>query len=112
MKRLILILSLVMVQGLYSASPKSGSTTCPSAGAKRLVTVSTPAVIVTVQVPLGNTGSTIYLGDSTINSTTGIALNKGDSYTFSPASNSNSWNLYQMYFACSNANDTITWIYD
>ena len=114
MKRIIFVLSLLLMQGaiLHPASPKSGATTCPSSGAKRLVTASTPAITVTVQVPLGNTGGTIYFGDSTVSSTTGIALNKGDSFTFAPASNSNSWNLYQMYFACSDSGDKITWIYD
>jgi len=113
MKRIVLVLSLLLMQGaiLHPASPTSGSTTCPTSGAKRVASSSTKAITVTIQVPLANAG-VIYLGGSTISSTTGIQLNKGDSFTFAPASNSNSWDLFQIYFACSTNTDTITWIID
>lgn len=114
MKRILLVLSLLLMQGaiLHPASPTSGSTTCPTSGAKRVVSTSTPAITATIQVPVGNSGTVIYLGGSTVSTSTGIALYKGDSYTFPAAGNSNSLNLFQVYFVCSANTDTITWIYD
>jgi hypothetical protein len=106
-----LILMLLLTGVLMSSGPiVSGTTTCPTSGSKR-VTATAPSVITyTIQTPIANAG-TIYVGDSTVSATTGVALAPGMSYTAPPAGNSNAYGPSAVWFACGTNTDKITWIY-
>jgi len=102
-----------LVMGLAvapAANVKSGSTTCPSNGSKQVASSSVRVAKIDLQAPVANTG-VVYVGGSTISSTTGIALTNGDGYSVPPISNTASYDLTNIYFACSQSADKITYTY-
>lgn len=110
MKRLILLVALfaAQIQMVTPAAPASGSNTCPASGAKRVNSSARWAVTVTITAADDNNGA-VYIGGSDISSTTGVKLQAGDAFTLGSAGNANIWNLNQIWFACADANDGITW---
>lgn len=95
-----------------AAGGGQGSQTCPSSGSQRIVTTSTRAVDWTIQAPSANTGK-VYIGfSSAVTTSTGIYLNAGDSFTKQPAGNAASRDLSQVYIACTQSADTITYVYE
>jgi len=102
-----------LVMGLAvapAANVKSGSATCPSSGSKQVSTTSLKVIKLDIMAPLANTG-TVYIGGSTISSTTGIPVTNASGYSFPPVSNSASYDLSNIYFACSQSADSITFLY-
>jgi hypothetical protein len=87
-----------------------GANTCPTSGAKAVSATSARSVTWTVQAPLANTGK-IYIGGPTVTTSTGIALNPGDGYTNPSQGNAASYDLSQVYFACTVSGDSITYVY-
>jgi hypothetical protein len=110
---LLLTIALVMTyptERMLAGNQGSGSTTCPSSGNKALTNTQTKVSVLTVQSAFGNAG-TIYLGGSTVSSTSGLQLLVGDSYTFQTQGNSQPYDLSKTYFACSNSADTVVFTY-
>lgn len=110
MKRLTPILFtflLLAIAALLQADYPTGVTTCPSSGNKQVSSTSYSLYQLTVLAPSGNAG-TVYVGGSTVTTSTGFPLIAGASYN--AAKPSPSVNPQQLYFACSNSGDSITWI--
>lgn len=107
---LALILLVTGVAVAPAAQPRSGKNTCPTSGAKQVSATSARASTFTVQGTTANTG-TIYVGDSTVDTSTGVALTGNDAFTFPPQGNAAAYDLKTTYFACTVNTDTITFIY-
>jgi hypothetical protein len=108
MKRLVLasLISMLLVGG----TPHIGTVTCPTSGNKQVTTRADKAVTYTIQAPTANAGN-IFWGDVNINTSAGIPLAPGDSYTGQPQGNSSAYTMNSIYFACSTNTDSINFIY-
>jgi hypothetical protein len=106
------ILGALLVMPLKSGSMTNGRTTCPTSGNIPVVLSATPipATWVVVQAPFTN-GGTVYVGTSGVTSTTGIALAAGGSFFMPPRSNTASYTVNNIYFACSTNTDAIVYTY-
>ena len=110
----LLAISLFLVLALPLIAPAGqfghGSNTCPASGSKA---VSASTLYVSewiVQAPAANTGS-VYFGGSTVTTSTGTYIAPGGSIHYSPHGTSDTFNLAQIYFACTVNTDGITYTY-
>ncbi len=95
-----------------AAGGGQGSQTCPSSGSKRISSTSLKTTIWFVQAPSANTGQ-VYIGFSSgVTTSTGIYLNAGDSLTNPPQGNAATHDLSQVYIACTQSADSITYSYE
>lgn len=105
MKTLILLALFAVV--IHSGDFVSGNRTCPASGNTRVSTTGYALNSLTVTANLANTGY-VYLGGSTVDTSSGGVLVPGGSYTISKPANS--VNPATLYMACSVTTDGITWI--
>lgn len=104
------LLLLVAVPVAHSSGFGSGTTTCPSSGAKAVSSTSTVVSTFVIQAPLSNAG-TIYVGGSNVSSTIGNQLATSWSYSPPAHGQNTSFNLTGVFFACSNSADSIVYTY-
>lgn len=119
MKRLF-ILTLALA-GMLALPPQTrsgaigqGSQTCPASGNKALSSTSFPAPIkaiwVSVQAPSANSGQ-IYVGGPGVTTSTANFFNATGFFFFPTQSNAPAYALNQIYIACTNSSDTVTYLY-
>ncbi len=108
-----LALLFCLAVAIPAGNVSNGSNTCPTSGTKRIASASIKSISFTVQAPAAPVANTGYvcLGGSAVTTTTGVCLGGGDSFTFSPASNTAQYDLTQIYFVCSVNTDLITYTY-
>lgn len=90
-----------------------GSVTANSGVATRFQTAHAACFTITARaVHGGNTVNTavLYLGGSNVDSSHGIPLNPGESFTFPPME-SNSYNVEDQYFNPTSSGDGVAFIY-
>lgn len=88
-----------------------GSATLAAAGTRqRLVSTRTPAAWITFQPGSSNSGS-IYIGGSTVSSTSGLSMLVGDSVVSWPVADINMYDLHEIWFDGSSTNDTVQFVY-
>lgn len=108
--KLLLFLILLTAQTGFTGAFGSGRTACPASGNVALTTTNVKFAWGVLLAPSGNTG-VLYIGDSTVSSTTGAYLNSGDSLNLPPLSNTYAFNTNDIFFACSNSADSIQYVY-
>lgn len=107
----VFFLVLIAMGQIKSAGVLSGTRACPASGAITVTATSTPVSWAVIQAPTGNAG-TIYVGQSGVTSTTGVALSAFGSVTLQTKGNSSaSYDLGKnVYFACSNSGDSVVYL--
>ena len=105
MKYVALLLLLLLVPVAFGDF-SSGSTTCPSSGAKQ-VGGNVNAYSVTVTAALTN-ANFVYIGTSGVTTSNGTPLTPGSSYSASKPSPG--VNPASLYFACTTSTDSVLWI--
>lgn len=109
--------TLLLLASLLLAGLNSGSQTCPSSGSKAVIAAqsscpgaSCKSISWTIQAPVGNTG-TVYVGGSTVTTSSGVALVAGASATSLTQGNAFPYDLTQTFIACTASGDSITFNY-
>lgn len=110
MKTLVLAALILLAPALRSGGFTSASQTCPSSGNKKVASSTTKAVWYIIQAPSANTGK-VYVGGSTVTTSTGAYLSAGDSLSAPPQGGAAAYDLSNTYIACTQAADTITYFY-
>lgn len=90
-----------------------GKTVAAAGTAERLLTECNPCFTLTVQAvqPDGDANSDeIYIGGSTVSSTSGLKLQPGDVYTF-PPQETNSYNVEDIWIDAATSGDGVVFIY-
>ena len=105
--RILIVALLVLTLSAMAGDFVSGSTACPSSGAVQVSSNTYNLYELTVSANIANTGK-IYLGGTTVNTSSGGVLVPGASYTATKPSAG--VNPKTLYFACSVNTDGITWI--
>lgn len=113
------VLSLTILLGVAFAlscmglSPHTGSTTCPSSGTVSILTAPAKSVYYTIQAPASPTANTgtVCFGGVGVTTTTGVCLLPGQAYTTPSFGNANSFDLSNVYIACTVNTDTIKYLY-
>lgn len=106
----LVLLMVGLIVSLHAAGVFSGSNTCPSSGAKRVASTNTRAIAVSFFAPAGNMGL-IHYGDSTVSTSVGYSTAASATFSLYPAGNAAVYDLYNIWFACSNSADTIRFTY-
>lgn len=107
--RALVLLVVACVPTLRSSNIINAKTSCPSSGALAIASTSTRVQWAAIQAPFGNAG-TVYIGQSNVSSTTGVALAPGGSLTLQSMGNSAPYDLSKTYFACSNSADAVVYV--
>ena len=110
MKKITFGLLLIFGALAHAGSLGVGSQTCPSSGVKQLSTTQTKATWVIVQAPSANAGS-VYVGNISVSTSKGVYITSAQSLPLPAAANTQPYDLSQIYIACSNSNDTVTFLY-
>lgn len=112
------ILAILFVPLLLCAGLNPGLQTCPSSGNKAVIASasscpqsSCKANTWTIQAPTTNTGK-VYIGGSTVTTSTGVAIAAGDSASMYTQSNTFPYDLTQTYIACTASGDSVTFNYN
>ncbi len=105
--RKLMFLVLLLVPVSKSGDFVSGSNTCPTSGNKQVSATKYDLFNLVVSAGLTN-GGRIYLGSSSVDTSSGGVLTPGAA--FFASKNSNGINPASLYFACSTNTDTISWI--
>ena len=104
---LIALLSAV----LCVAGVSNGAKAVTSAGtAEALSATSIPVVEVVIQAELDNTGN-VYVGGSTVSSTSGVELEPGASLTFGNIQKNEWFNLNEIYIDAATSSDGVKFTY-
>lgn len=106
----LLIVCVAMSSSLRSGGFISGSNSCPASGNKQVTSSKASAAWYVIQAPTANTGR-VYIGDSGVTTSEGVFLSSGDSLSAPPRGNTASYNLADVYIACTETTDTITYVY-
>jgi hypothetical protein len=115
MKRLLFLTlalagMLAIPENIRSGAIGQGSQTCPASGNKALSTVATRAVWVNVQGPSANTGQ-IYTGGPGVTTSTADFFGAYGGFFFPPEGGAATYQLNQIYIACTNSADSVTYKY-
>jgi len=105
--RFTLSLGLITISALRAGALSNGSQTCPASGAKVLSTTNhSKYAWIQFFTPSGNSGQ-VYLGGSTVSSTTAAGISANQSWLFPVIANTQPYDLTQTYMACSNSADSL-----
>ena len=109
--RLLVLATLIAIPAIAPAGAfHSGSVACPTSGSKQVVTARTMSSW-WLTAAAGTNAGKIYVGDSTISTTTGVYLNAGDSFLAPPISNIAAYDLSTVWFVCGTNTDSLTFTY-
>lgn len=110
--RVLVLCGLIAIPAaLEAGNISNGAKTCPASGRIALSATSIKASWVSIQAPSTNSGS-VYVGGSTVVVTTsanGLAAN--GAFFMPPLANVAPYELSQIYIACTNSGDLVTFTY-
>lgn len=119
LRLLLVVLAFSIPVSLRSGAIGQGLTTCPSSGAKQLSSTTTKTTWINIQAPSDNAGA-VYVGGPAIVGTSATCNASGSKgacilstgNVFMPAiSNTSSYDLAQIWFACTTSSDSVRYLY-
>lgn len=106
MKKLVALLIICCISAVATGN---GHTTCPSSGNKPLTSTQIFATSYTLQPDAANTGLICWGGNSVTTSTT-ACLSLGMTYTAPVKNSSNTYDLSQVFIACTVSADSVNYV--